>query len=410
MNVQTITPISISRCINATDMYYYHDLLDPDKRDELITSAFKKSMSSQLSFDINKLQRNGKICYTLKKYDQILLSRHLANNVRQVLSKSKSRNKISRQLVQHLKEGTSYRLYRLDIKSFFESVSFSTIQEVLDTNSISTQTKSLITSIINHSDLISGKGLPRGIEFSAPIAELILKEFDEAMRMLDNVFFYCRYVDDIIVITTGFESVKNFIIDIKRYLPCGLSFNYNKQRIIDVPKRGKVDKKVGSFDFLGYKYTIRDTLVQGNANKSLFREIDVSLSVNRIKKIKTRIAKALYIYSRDGGFELLKDRIDFLTSNRLMKKKNENRLIATGIYYSNSNLTSIDNGMKELDLYLKKIILGYFNKRSSGVLFTLTAQQKRLLLSCSFVNGYRNDNYKKFAPNKLNEIKDAWRY
>ncbi|MGF1832033.1 RNA-directed DNA polymerase [Photobacterium angustum] len=408
MTSQAISPKTLGQCIYESDIYNCVDILDPEKKKELIDSAYSSSLSSELSFSTVQIKRNGKSCYTLKDFDQVLISRNLANNLRKVLDKSKSRNQISRQLVQHLKEGTSYRIYRLDIKSFFESVEFSTIRSSLEKSKVSNQTRLLISYIIKELNQPDNKGIPRGLEFSPSLAELILSDFDKEIKNHKDVFFYCRYVDDIIVITTGFEDQKNFLKCIKRKLPNELSLNYNKQKVIFVDKRTKQDKVVAKFDYLGYKYSVRDTKTK--ANTSIFREVDISLSTSRIKKIKTRISRSLFCFSKDGNFEILKQRLDFLTSNRLMKDKKSKRIIATGIYYNNVNLTDDSESLIELDEYLKKTILGYSCKRGANFTNILSKNQKRELLKFSFMNGYRNNNYKKFSPNKLGEIKNAWRY
>ncbi|MEZ8106032.1 antiviral reverse transcriptase Drt3a [Vibrio cortegadensis] len=408
MTYQAISPKTLGQCIYEGDIYNCVDILDPEKKKELIDSAYRSSLSSELSFSTVQIKRNGKRCYTLKDFDQVLISRNLAKNLRKVLDKSKSRNQISRQLVQHLKEGTSYRIYRLDIKSFFESVEYSTIQSSLEKSKVSNQTRLLISSIVKGLNQTDNKGIPRGLEFSPSIAELVLSDFDKEMKNHKDVFFYCRYVDDIIVITTGFEDQKIFFKCIKGKLPNELSLNYNKQKVIFVDSRTKQDKVVATFDYLGYNYSVRDT--ETRANKNLFREVDISLSTSRMKKIKTRISRSLFCFSKDGNFEILKQRLDFLTSNRLMKDKKSKRIIATGIYYNNVNLTDDSESLIELDEYLKKTILGYACKRGSNFTNTLSKSQKRELLKFSFMNGYSNNNYKKFSPNKLGEIKNAWRY
>lgn len=407
MTSQAITLKSLNQCIYERDNYKFTELLDPKKKKEYINSAYKSSLSSKISFSTMKVKRNGKICHVLKDFDQILISRNLAKNVRNILNKSKSRNQISRQLVQHLKEGTSYRIYRLDIKSFFESIDYLTIQNALEKSTISNQTKLLINSIIRELNKAGCTGIPRGLEFSSSLSELILRDFDKQMKNDDNVFFYCRYVDDIILITTGFENKKHFLKFIKSNLPSELSLNYNKQKVIDIKDRTKENKIVEKFDYLGYNYSIRDT--ETKHNKNLFREIDISLSKSRINKIKTKISRSFYVFSKDGNFEILKQRLDFLTSNRFMKDKNSN-VIATGIYYDNINLTEYNGScLVKLDNYLKERVLNY-SKRGVKFTYTLTSKQKRDLIKFSFVNGYRNNNYKKFSPLKLKEINDAWRY
>ena len=124
----------------------------------------------------------------MKHFHQVTLARNLTSNIRLPLKKTKSRNEISRQLLQYLKEGTSYRIYRLDIKSFFESIYVETIKKALIHKSISNQTKILIEKIISDVHRAEGVGLPRGLEFSPSLAELILQEFDNKVREQNDIF------------------------------------------------------------------------------------------------------------------------------------------------------------------------------------------------------------------------------
>ncbi|BCV28936.1 hypothetical protein [Shewanella algae] len=86
----------------------------------MLTPLFLTSKGINVNLNLGKVIRNRKDCYATKEYDEVLLSRHLAGNIKSVIKRAKSRNQISRELVQHLKEGTSYRVYRLDIEKFFE--------------------------------------------------------------------------------------------------------------------------------------------------------------------------------------------------------------------------------------------------------------------------------------------------
>ena len=46
----------------------------------------------------------------------------------------------------------------------------------------------------------SADGLPRGIDISATLSELFMADLDSEIKKIDGIFFYARYVDDIIVI------------------------------------------------------------------------------------------------------------------------------------------------------------------------------------------------------------------
>ncbi|WP_265090276.1 antiviral reverse transcriptase Drt3a [Psychrobacter cibarius] len=213
-------------------------------------------------------------------------------------------------------------MYRLDIKSFFESIDIKTIKQTLTHQNISNQTKILIEKIIDDVHRTQATGLPRGLEFSPSLAELILQEFDSKVRAQNDIFFYSRYVDDIIIISSGVENRKNFLRLIKSFLPDELAFNYNKQKVIDVSKRHYNLSEVAVFEYLGYEYKVIDSKIEGrttdnkkNIRKSKFREVSVSLSQSKIKKIKTRVYRAVYSYIHTGDYRLLEDRLAFLTSN-----------------------------------------------------------------------------------------------
>ena len=417
MTKQAITHKTLDKHIYSSDMSKHTNLIKSKEKKKILDKSFNCSNSLTECFEIQTIIKNNKHCYTLKNFHQVTLARNLTSNIRLALKKTRSRNEISRQLVQHLKEGTSYRIYRLDIKSFFENVSINTIRKVLTHEVISNQTKMLIEKIIDDVHKSKGVGLPRGLEFSPSLAELILQDFDNKVRVQDDIFFYSRYVDDILIISSGFEDRKKFLKSIKSFLPNELSFNYNKQKIIDVSQRNYRFSEVAVFDYLGYEYKVIDNKIEGgnrgnkkNKCKSIFREVKVSLSQQKIKKIKTRIYKTIYCYIKTGDYRLLEDRLSFLTSNRLMKDKKTRKVFATGIYYSNVNIDSNSDSLKKLDAYLRKLILTtHINSRVTAN-HTLSSSQKRSLLNYSFEKGFLNNNYRRFSPDRLRSIKDAWRY
>jgi len=326
---QTITQRTLDKHIYKSDMSEYTHSLTSIHKKHVLDKSLKCSSSLDENFEIKTVIKNKKPCYSLVNFHQIIVCRNLASNIHISLKKNKSRNEISRQLVQHLKEGTSYRIYRLDIKSFFESIRTETISESLKQDSISTQTKLLTERIISEAHKIGAVGLPRGLEFSPAIAELILQEFDKKIYSLEGVFYYSRYVDDILVITSGIENKREFLKYMKSCLPEELNFNYNKQNILNVPKRKHTPTNVVAlFDYLGYEYKVIDNaLAKKDYKKSVFRQVQVSLSKSKLKKIKTRVYKAIYCYLKDGDFDLLKDRMTFLTSNRLMNVKKTGKIV-----------------------------------------------------------------------------------
>ena len=93
-----------------------------------------------------------------------------------------------------------------------------------------------------------------------------------------------------------------------------------------------------------------------------------------------------------------------------MKDKKTNKVFATGLYYSNVNIDSSSESLKKIDVYLRKLILKAPMSSRVANSHTLSNSQKRLLLNYSFEKGFLNNNYKRFSPDRLRLIKDAWRY
>ena len=93
-----------------------------------------------------------------------------------------------------------------------------------------------------------------------------------------------------------------------------------------------------------------------------------------------------------------------------MKDKKTSKVFATGLYYSNVNIDSNSISLKNIDNFLRGLILK--NPMISRVTnsYALSNNQKRLLLNYSFEKGFLNNNYKRFSPERLRLIKDAWRY
>ncbi|HGY6755298.1 TPA: RNA-directed DNA polymerase, partial [Escherichia coli] len=145
----------------------------------------------------------------------------------------KQRNKIIDELKIYLKEGAQFRVYRLDIKSFFESIDLPQLFQYLqDERRLSRHTKNLIEWYLKACERIhSSKGLPRGLEISPMLSELYLAAFDSSIHRHSEVFYYSRFVDDMVIISSGNECPSTLMKQIQSLLPKGLSLNTNKLKV-----------------------------------------------------------------------------------------------------------------------------------------------------------------------------------
>lgn len=420
---QAFSLSSLKRCIYPDDFYNDKKLSCDQYREQIVKRSlsiaennFEDGINYEKFFLSEKDKKKNKPTFYSNSLEEKLILRRCSSNIRSTIkNKQKNRSVICREIKGFLKEGTPYRIYKTDIKSFFENADNETVKKALNKNTnISIHTKDLVESYLEK----IGGFIPRGMEFSSTLAELILEEFDDKVLRNERVIYFSRYVDDILIITDSIESEKKFFKEIKSYLPKGLSFNYNKTEITSLKKRGKSGenqngKIVGKFDYLGYEFNIIDTQLDSTKNKnianSVFRKVVVKISKSKIVAIKTKISKSLKYYAKNGNFEELKSRIKFLTSNRDLVQKPTGHKIPTGIYY-NYNLIDVKcNSLSELDSALSNFVMNYENLFTNESSFILSKNQKRELLKCSFISGFTNRIYKKYSPKKLKEIVRIWK-
>ncbi|WP_071789225.1 antiviral reverse transcriptase Drt3a [Siccibacter turicensis] len=375
---------------------------------------------------VNTFMLHGKSVYSTKCLKEKIILRHCSQNLNQALGLSlKQRNTIIDEIKTYLAEGTQYKIYRLDIKSFFESIDVSVLIGSIEENiNISRHTRNLVEWYLKGCQLKHNNiGLPRGLEISPILSDIYLINFDEKLNSAKNVIYYSRFVDDIILITNGDENEGLFLQSINEILPTGLKLNnsVHKKSISPlIEKRKQGDAPNGtllySFDFLGYKIGITNTHVpaKGNAHKSVYRKVAIDFSDKRLKKFKTRISRAFYAYNNDTDFSLLHDRIKFLTSNRGIKRQLKGngiiikKSISTGIFYSNSKLDSHSVHLTQLDSFLYFCINNVNCRMNSKVRKKLTKEQKKQLLKNSFRSGFNKKIHINFNFNRCSEIIKIW--
>lgn len=357
-----------------------------------------------------------KSAYKIEKLEDDLVVRKLSLNLKQITkTSSRGRSFLVTNLRHFLEEGVPYKVYRLDIKSFYESFVAEEIKKkTLSLRKLSPLSKQHLEALLDFYTSISGQGLPRGMALSAVLSDFMMSEFDSETLQEPEVFYYGRYVDDIIIITNNNESTTTFIDRIKQRLPKGLHLNEKKKTIISVPKIAKrmeafakPDQKF-SFDYLGYRFPIFDSQKKGNGIESDFRLVNIEISPSKIKKIKLRIIRALIEFHKTKDTSLLIERIKYLTSNFSVIDKNTGKRKLAGIYHSYPLLSPDATSLTELDQFLRNAVLskkgGIFSKTSR----ILVPWLKRILLAQSFRTGHINRRFIYFSSTKISRIQECW--
>lgn len=404
---------SIARCLIPADFENDKALrTDDDYKTSVIKNAVVKASQAGVNpASISSIEVGKNAAYGINNLADLLVLRKCAANVRQAFySKMKQRNQIVRELQSFLSDGTKYRLYKLDITAFFESVNNDQLKAILQTSSVSAQTQRLVLEFMDAVELRYGSGLPRGIGLSSVLSEVYMNQFDSNMSECSEIDYFSRFVDDMIIITQGTECITGMLKRIQESLPRGLELNARKQTIIDVPLRTRgtlsgssIGDVVANFSHLGYSIRVLDTKTS-REEKTISRSIVTDISPNKIKTLKTRVSRSFYSFTKNDDFALLIDRLTFLTTNRFFMNKKKKRLIPSGIYYSHSVIDPNSPAIDELDRFLHSIVLYNTGRIGKAVSGKITPLQRRELLSVSFTKGFGKRQFKRYSPNRMKKL------
>jgi len=192
--------------------------------DDVVKNISKKSFS----IDFEKLNGpKGKPVYSLKRDapEHYYAEKQISKNLSRLYKvKQANRNQIVSQLADLLHDKFPYHFIRTDISNFYESIDHASLLKKLENDQLLSHkslrlTKQLLTKFSSQVGS-NGIGLPRGIGLSSYLAELYLRDFDQEIRGLEDVVFYARYVDDIVVVfaPTLMSSPKGYLPKIEAAL------------------------------------------------------------------------------------------------------------------------------------------------------------------------------------------------
>lgn len=233
----------------------------PTVRDRIALSVLKDLLSSIFSDCVPKNLANTYI-YRIKSY--------LENNSSRKLS-----------------------YFKTDITSFYDSIDRDLLKNKLKKRIKSKKIINLVDAAISNPIVpknysrksllryATSTGVPQGLSISNILASIYLREMDLSFQ--EDEFFYCRYVDDILVLAPEDKicSIKENIIETIELEKLSLS-----QEKTELGKISRVDDK---FEYLGYKFRLR---LEGNNN-----EVKVVTSVRDSSK-KRFIESIAAMFSR----------------------------------------------------------------------------------------------------------------
>lgn len=402
-----------------------------EKRIELIEKSIIEVVDSitlkKEKITIEEGDIYGKQSYHFENtLENLFISKKIQNNIKRLYSvKPSHRNTIIKEIINLLEDKTPKFIVRTDIKSFFESIPQKKLLDKLNNDYLlSVLSKRFVNETIEsfnvlteQTDTDSNRGVPRGIGFSAYLAELFMRDIDNYISKFEDVIYYARYVDDIIVIfSPKSQNVSNtyintYIDKIEKIIKkSGLKLNQSKTKTYNLlsgiktlevesyfedgtPKQQNYSNAI---EYLGYAIGSRFLYKDSTKNKTKNESIVVDMVLNKKDRYKNKIQKTFDIYEQKQkhnnkkAFKLLRTRIQYLTSNTQLRNNKENVFI--GIFYSNRYINTMSS-LQSLQSYLENLI------NSAG----LSPQQKEKLKKFTFQGGFVSKKYHKYPiRNKIN--------
>jgi len=373
-------------------------LLDP-VCDSIIDETFE--------FDIKQIGSY----YLSDLLDNKLILRKLNDNIKRIYKNEQANRKIIiSQLSVLLEETCPCWIIKTDIKSFYESIDrCKLIDKFKDDSMLSYYSMFLLKKLFSNKLLLTSSGLPRGMNISATLSEIYMRKFDKWIKKHESVFYYARFVDDIIIFSNSLQDAQLIIENLNSKLvelAPGLTINMHKTQLFDSLTLGQLDIEKGIklhknnfLEYLGYKFSKIN-----NDNKLI---LSIGIAEKKIKKMKTRIMLSFLDYSKNKNFSLLNNRIRFLTGNYGIKKTSEGNTLKSGIYFNYPHLND-KNKLIELNTFFRRILYcknGYLGIKMS----CLSMIQRKKLTKYCFTSGFNKKIYKSFPYSKIGEIVKCWK-
>ncbi|TLF53048.1 RNA-directed DNA polymerase [Halomonas urmiana] len=365
-----------------------------EKIEFYLESVARQVSSRRFSFKINKLEysKNGKDVYvTSGDAVSFFAEKQIQKNIKYTYGvKQADRDIIVPQLRSVLGDTFPKFVIKADIDSFYESIDQGLLIKKLNENPIlSLSTRKLIAQLLRDYNSLTGKGkgVPRGIGISAYLSELYLKDFDKKVRDIDNLVYYSRYVDDIVVVISPSpgETVEGCFKKLSDLIKSDfLSLNESKSEQFDYSGKGVTF----SFDYLGYKFR--------KNGKNLYLSISDKKKEKYIERIKSsveRYKKNSVKQPRKAKKEFFM-RLRFLTANTSLSNNKGNAVV--GIY--NTNKWATDTGFLEsldsfLDAQIKTISDNSVKKKARHFKFS---------------DGFLSRKFCHFSPAEFKTIVKVW--
>jgi hypothetical protein len=400
----------------------YNVLKAKHLRENYLSNLEQTIADNTFKFDKLRTLRVGSFsAFQPTRLGDTLVMRRINKIVRNIYStKQSDRNAIVHQAQILLEESCPKHIYKLDISKFYESIDRDFLLEKLRSDSLlSSTTLNLISMLFEHFSKYMRHGLPRGLSISSTLSELYLKNLDQSITAMDSVYYYGRYVDDILIFAS--KEKPEIFPSVQELLPGKMRLNLEKCfpyyiGCLCAPKCSCATNPCNcavkckcpaapehEINYLGYKL-ITSRIPKKDKHKTI---VVVEMADSKIRRLKSRMVKAFLDHRKRPDFELLKSRIKFLTENHRIKTPGRRGKLMSGIHF-NYPLISNPESFKSIDEFLKSQL--YASNGAYGMQQTqlINLQEKSEIAKLSFVSGFAHRRSKSISAPTLKKIRRCW--
>ncbi|MDV3549119.1 hypothetical protein CMU66_15220 [Elizabethkingia anophelis] len=353
---------------------------------------------------------SSKDYYFIENIPQKLILRKLNDNIKRIYKDEQANRKfIIQQIKTLLNEDAPFWVIKADIKSFYESIDRDRIFKKLKNDAmLSYYSISLLKKIFDNPIISSGTGLPRGMNISSTLSEIYMRKFDNWVQRSKDVYYYARFVDDIIIFLCNKDSAIKLFDSLNETLGeiCSLEINTTKTelkegetfKIVKTHRRQNV--RFNKIEYLGYQFYI-------DTSSKKVKKVNISIADKKVKKIKTRLVKSYVDFSINKDPALLIKRIKFLTGNYAISKSSDDSMLKAGIYY---NYTHLNNHkvLEDLNHFHRKILFSKTGSLGGKLNLAINAPLKNSLKRYCFKAGHTKKTFNSFSFAEMSEIIKCW--
>lgn len=384
----------------------YRSNLNREDVVKLIDKNEKEIINGTFQFDI----KSNEEYFFIEDITQKLILRKLNDNVKRIYKDEQANRKfIIQQVKTLLSETAPFWVIKTDVKSFYESIDKDRIFRKLKNDAmLSYFSISLIKKVLEHPVFSNKSGLPRGINISSTLSEIYMRKFDNWVQRSQGVYYYARFVDDIIIFVSTERDANELFksINIKLLEICNLEINTLKTELILGAsfKHEKKTKRFGkdTIEYLGYQFYVEPKLSRKDK-----RLVKISIADKKVKKIKTRLVKSYVDFVMNRDFNLLMKRIKFLTGNYEISEGFDDSILKAGIFYNYTHLNDY-KVLEDLNDFHRKMLYSKSGSFGGKLNSTLESNQRILLKKYCFTAGHKQKTYNSFSYLEMGEIIKCW--